>query len=178
MLDDRLTGRFLVATPIIDGPPFARSVILILEHDDTGAIGVILNMDSGLLVADLLPDAVPLVTDPANIFIGGPVSTDTALALAHVPGGPFLRPSPFQDIGLVDPVHPPVGVTSMRIFAGYSGWDPDQLEAEIEEQAWWATPPDMASLFTDTCDLWRETVRRAPGRIPLFGTFPADPSTN
>jgi len=178
MIEDNLAGRFLVATPIIDLPPFARSVVLLLEHDDTGAIGIILNRDSGLLVADLLPEVATLVTEPAHVFIGGPVSTDTAVALARAPRDSFLRPSPLATIGLIDPTDPPGGVDAMRIFAGYSGWDPGQLEAEIEEQAWWPTLADVEAVFTDTRDLWRESVKRAPGRIPLFGTYPDDPSTN
>lgn len=178
MSDDTLAGRFLIATPLIDLPPFSRSVVLLLEHDDTGAIGLILNRDSGVLVADLLPDVAPLVSEPAHVFIGGPVSTDTAVALAHAPAESFLRPSPFATIGLVDPTDPPDEVGSLRIFAGYSGWDPGQLEAEIEEQAWWPTLADVRAIFVDTADLWRETVKRAPGRAPLFGTFPDDPSTN
>ncbi|MCL1598743.1 MAG: YqgE/AlgH family protein, partial [Actinomycetia bacterium] len=94
MTDDPLAGRFLIATPLIDLPPFGRSVVLLLEHDETGSVGLILNKDSGLLVADLLPDVAPLVTEPAHVFIGGPVSTDTAVALAHAPERSFLRPSP------------------------------------------------------------------------------------
>ncbi len=178
MIDDNLAGRFLAATPLIDLPPFSRSVVLILEHDETGAIGVILNQDSGLLVADLLPEVVTLVSEPAHVFIGGPVSTDTAVALARAPQDSFLRPTPFPTIGLVDPTDPPHGIEAMRIFAGYSGWDPGQLEAEIDEQAWWPTLADADAIFGDPAELWRETVKRAPGRAPLFGTFPDDPSTN
>lgn len=178
MIEHTLAGHFLVATPLIDLPPFARSVVLMLEHDDTGAIGIILNQDSGLLVADLLPEVAAFVTEPAHIFVGGPVSTDAALALAEAPSGSFLRPSPLATIGLVDPTDPPSDIGAMRIFAGYSGWDPDQLETEIEDHAWWPTLADTSTLFADTSDLWRQTVKRAPGRIPLFGTFPDDPSTN
>jgi len=178
MTDVCIAGQFLVATPVIHLPPFARSVVLVLEHDETGAVGVILNRDSGLLVSDLLPDIETLVADPPHVFIGGPVSTDTAVALARAPKGSFLRPTPLGTIGLVDPTNLPDGVTAMRIFAGYSGWDPDQLEAELDEGAWWPMLADVRSIFSDTHDLWRETVRRAPGRIPLFGTFPDDPSTN
>lgn len=178
MTDDPLAGRFLIATPLIDLPPFGRSVVLLLEHDETGSVGLILNKDSGLLVADLLPDVAPLVTEPAHVFIGGPVSTDTAVALAHAPERSFLRPSPLASIGLIDPTDPPDGVRALRIFAGYAGWDPGQLEAEIDEQAWWTTRPNVAAIFADTRDLWRDTLKRAPGRAPLFVTFPDDPSTN
>lgn len=178
MSDHTLAGQFLVATPLISTPPFARSVILLLEHDDTGAIGVILNHDSGLPLIDVLPDAAARVVDPPNVFVGGPVSTETALGLARAPVGSFLRPAALSTIGLVDPTEPPEGVTALRIFAGYAGWDPGQLESEIDDQAWWATLADVDLIFRDTSNLWRETLRTAPGRIPLFKTYTDNPMSN
>ena len=178
MVERTLAGQFLAATPLISTPPFARSVILLLEHDDTGAIGVILNRDSGLPLDDVLPEAVPYVVEPPNIFLGGPVSTETALGLARAPADSFLRPAALGTIGLVDPTDPPSGVSLMRIFAGYAGWDPGQLESEIEEQAWWVTLADVTAIFADTTDLWRETLRKAPGRIPLFETYTDNPMSN
>jgi putative transcriptional regulator len=153
-------------------------VILLLEHDETGAIGVVLNRDSGLPLDELLPEAVPYVVDPPNVFLGGPVGTETALGLAVAPADSFLRPAALRTIGLVDPTGPPPGTKAMRIFAGYAGWDPGQLEAEIEEQAWWVTLADIDAIFANTTDLWRDTVRAAPGRIPLFETYTDDPMSN
>jgi len=178
MSEENFAGQFLVATPAISGPPFERSVILVLEHDSSGAIGVVLNCDSGLLVADVLPDMIDLVPDPPNVFIGGPVSTEIALCLAVSPSGAFIRPSPFDTIGLIDLSHPPHDVSRARVFAGYAGWDPGQLEAELEERAWWVTLADVQDVFGDSTDLWRSTVRRAPGRVPLFGTYTATPAQN
>ena len=178
MADETLAGRFLVATPLIATPPFARSVILLLEHDDTGAIGVILNHDSELPLDEVLPEASRYVVDPPNVFVGGPVSTETALGLAMAPADSFLRPAALGTIGLVDPTEPPSGVSALRIFAGYAGWDPGQLEAEIEEQAWWVTLADVDAIFADTSNLWRETLRTAPGRIPLFETYTDNPMNN
>jgi len=167
-----------VATPLIATPPFHRSVILLLEHDESGAIGVILNNDSGLPLDELLPEAAQYVVDPPNVFIGGPVSTETALGLARAPADSFLRPAALRTIGLVDPTEPPASVTAMRIFAGYAGWESGQLEAELDEQAWWVTLPDIDAIFADTTNLWRDTVKRAPGRIPLFETYTDNPAAN
>lgn len=153
-------------------------MILLLEHDDTGAIGVMLNSDSGLLLADVLPNLISLVNEPPHVFIGGPVSTDTALCLARSSSGRFIRPSALGSIGLIDPADPPDDVQDLRVFAGYAGWDPGQLEAELEDQAWWVTLADADAIFGDTNDLWRSTVRRAPGRVPLFGTYTGHPSHN
>ncbi|NHZ71314.1 MAG: hypothetical protein GWP18_06695 [Proteobacteria bacterium] len=178
MTEGSIAGQFLVATPSIATPPFARAVILVLEHDDSGAIGVMLNSDSGLAVSDVLPDLISLVCEPPHVFIGGPVSTDTALCLARSYSGRFIRPSALGSIGLIDPADPPDDVHDLRIFAGYAGWDPGQLEAELEEQAWWVTLADVDAIFGDTTDLWRTTVRRAPGRVPLFGTYTGYPARN
>ncbi len=178
MYEESYAGRYLVATPLISTPPFDRSVVLLLEHDESGAIGIILNLDSGLQVEDLLPEAASLVSDPTHVFIGGPVSTDTAIALAHAPAGSFLRPSALGTIGLVDPIAPPDNMTAMRLFAGYAGWDPGQLEDEITQNAWWVTLADVEATLGDTSDLWRTTIRRSPGIVPLYSTFPPDPSTN
>lgn len=178
MPDQTFAGQFLAATPLISTPPFARSVILLLEHDDTGAIGVILNHDSGLALEEILPGAASRVVDPPNVFVGGPVSTETALGLARAPAGSFLRPAALGTIGLVDPTDPPNDVAALRIYAGYSGWDPGQLEAEIEDQAWWVTLADVDAIFGDTSDLWRDTLRTAPGRIPLFETYTDNPMRN
>ncbi len=178
MLDESLAGRFLVATPVISLPPFARTVVLILEHDDTGAIGIILNHDTHIPVADVLEDLAGLATEPRTVFLGGPVSPDTAIALAHAPGGPFLRPTPLGTIGIVDPTDPPDDVKALRVYAGYSGWDPGQLEAEIEEGAWWIVLARVEDIFGDTAGLWTTTVRRAPGRVPLYSTYPDDPTAN
>lgn len=178
MADQFFAGQFLAATPLISTPPFARSVVLLLEHDDSGAIGVILNQDSGIPLDDLLPGASSHVVDPPNVFVGGPVGTETALGLAKAHIHSFLRPAALGTIGLVDPTDPPTGVSAMRIFAGYAGWDPGQLESEIEDRAWWVTLADVDAIFADTTNLWRETLRTAPGRIPLFETYTDNPMAN
>lgn len=178
MPEDNFAGQFLVATPAISGPPFERSVILVLEHDSSGAIGVVLNRNSGLLVADVLPYIIDSISEPPHVFIGGPVSTETALCLAVSPSGAFIRPSPFDTVGLIDLSDPPHDLSSARVFAGYAGWDPGQLEAELAEHAWWVTLADVQAVFGDTTDLWLSTVRRGPGRVPLFGTYTTTPSRN
>lgn len=182
--DDRaplvtLAGSFLVATPIIVTAPFARSVVFLLEHDDTGAIGVVLNRSTNLLVEDHLPGFTDTLSDPPVVFLGGPVSSDTAIALGRGTDLEFLRPNALSGLGIVDIEDSVSGLASLRIFAGYSGWDPDQLEAEIEEGAWWVLPADVEEVFaSDVEDMWERTVERAPGSIPLYATYPADPTTN
>ncbi len=94
MPETSFAGRFLVATPIITTPPFARSVVLLLEHDESGAIGVVLNQPTNLAVQDHLPEIDGVLSDPALVFLGGPVSSETAIALGRGSSADFLRPVP------------------------------------------------------------------------------------
>jgi len=179
MIDQALAGQFLVATPIIHSPPFARSVVFLLEHDESGAIGVVINSPTNLLVEDHLPGLDEFLSDPPHVFLGGPVSTDTAIALGQGSGIEFVRPSGLPAIGIVDVEHPAPELDSLRIFAGYAGWDPDQLEAELAEGAWWVLFPEVSDIFTSEIDgMWERTVERGPGTIPFYVTYPSDPSTN
>jgi putative transcriptional regulator len=179
MLNERIAGQFLVATPIIAAPPFARSVVLMLEHDDSGAIGLMLNSPTDLLVSEHLPEIDGRLSAPPHVFLGGPVSSDTAITLGRGHGVEFLRPSALPGIGIVDIETGTDSLETLRVFAGYAGWDPTQLEAEIEEGAWWVLFPDLDEIFTSDIEgMWERTVERGPGTLPLYTTYPNDPSTN
>ena len=108
-------GSFLVATPVIGSPPFARSVVLVLEHDDSGAIGIILNARTQLLVKDHIEPLADLATPPASVFLGGPVSTETAITLGQSGTADFLRPTPLGNIGILDPENIPEDLTKMTL---------------------------------------------------------------
>lgn len=177
--DERIAGQFLVATPIISTPPFARSVVLMLEHDASGAIGLVLNDPTDLLVADHIDGIEDQLSEPRNVFLGGPVSSDTAVTLGKGHGIEFLRPSALPSIGIVDIEDDLTSIEALRVFAGYSGWDPQQLEAEIEDGAWWVLFPELEEIFTsDVGGMWERTVERGPGTLPLYSTYPVDPSVN
>lgn len=179
MTEVTIAGQFLVATPIIASPPFDHSVVFVLEHDASGAIGVVINQATNLMVEEHLPGIGAIVSDPPTVFLGGPVSTDTALVIGRGRGFNFVRPSAIPGIGVVDIEEEMEGLDSLRVFAGYAGWEPDQLEGELEEGAWWLVFPDVDDLFAaDVDNLWERTVERAPGTIPLYSTYPEDPSTN
>ncbi len=181
---DTLRGRLLVATPAIETGPFLRSVVFLLDHDLDGALGVIVNRPLESDVDDVLPDWVDLVNAPVCLFDGGPVAMDSALALGVV--GTGLPPVGWRQmagrVGLVDldgPL-PSVGeLAGLRVFAGYAGWGPSQLEDELEEGAWLvvdALDSDLTSPRPE--ELWREVLRRQEGDIRFWTTFPDDPSTN
>jgi putative transcriptional regulator len=172
-------GSFLVATPVIASPPFARAVLLMLEHDDSGAVGVILNAATVIPVGEHLPEIVDLVVDPQTVFVGGPVSADTAILLGRSGTADFLRPTVLGNIGLLEVDGIPDDLDALRVYAGYSGWSPWQLEAEIEDGSWWVLPADRELIFApDTAGMWEKVVAKAPGAIPLHRTFPHDLSAN
>jgi len=185
-------GHLLVATPALVDPNFARSVVLLLDHDDEGALGVVLNRPSPVPVADVLPAWSDVVGSPDVLFHGGPVGADSALAVAQLPGrdageGGGAEPVGWRRLfartGLVDldtPVELVQGaILGMRVFAGYAGWGRDQLEAEMAEGSWYVVPSTPADLLgTDPENLWSRVLRRQPGELAWISTQPFDPTQN
>jgi putative transcriptional regulator len=181
-----VAGMLLVATPALVDPNFADSVVLLLDVDDNGALGVVLNRPSGVPVHAVLDGWADVVAEPDVLFQGGPVGADGALAVAllrdpeHVPVG--FR-SVDGRLGLVDldaPVELLEGsLAGLRIFAGYAGWGAEQLDGEIEEGSWYVVPGHTDDVFRhDTADLWREVLRRQPGEMAWHSTRPVDPELN
>ena len=184
-MDGSLTGRLLVATPALDDPNFVRTVILLLDHDDDGALGLVLNRASEVEVLRAVEPWADLAAGPAVVFGGGPVEPDAVVALGRSRPGrlPDQVEHVVADVRLIDLSADPklvaAEVSQIRIFAGYAGWAPGQLEAEIEAGAWFAveaTAEDV--LTTDPERLWRRVLRRQSGELALFATFPMDPSQN
>ncbi|WP_367042393.1 YqgE/AlgH family protein [Streptomyces sp. Je 1-332] len=193
-----LTGRLLVATPALADPNFDRAVVLLLDHDEEGSLGVVLNRPTPVDVADILEDWGELAGAPGVVFQGGPVSLDSALGVAVIPGeeGPASGVRARQGrgepigwrrvhgaIGLVDLDTPPEllapALGSLRIFAGYAGWGPGQLEDELVEGAWYVVesePGDVSSPAPER--LWRAVLRRQRSELAMVATYPDDPSLN
>jgi len=188
-VEQSLTGRLLVASPELGDPHFARTVVLLVDHDESGALGVVLNRPSTTDVSEILPDWHLYATPPQVVFQGGPVGRDSALALASRLDGKGEEDEPlgfrhvYGGIGLVDldaPAELVAGeVTSMRVFAGYAGWGSGQLEAEIDEGSWFVVPAEPSDLADDDPErLWERVLRRQPPRLAMVATFPDDPSLN
>lgn len=188
---DLIPGQLLVAAPALLDPNFNHSVVLLLDYDDNGALGVVLNRPSPVPVGDILPDWSPLVGEPDVLFHGGPVSTDSALAVAALPRGegehgdgePVGWRRLFGGTGILDLDAPTElvapAVSGLRIFAGYAGWGREQLEAEIAEGSWYVVPSMPSDLFTgDPGRLWMRVLRRQPGELAWVSTCPADPTMN
>jgi putative transcriptional regulator len=185
-MDEARAGMLLVASPALLDPNFADSVVLLLDVDDGGALGVVLNRPSGVRVADVLEGWDEVVSEPEVLFQGGPVSTQGALAVGVVR---TERDTPvgFREVdgplGLVDldtPLELVEGsLAHLRIFAGYAGWGAEQLAGEIEEGSWYVVPAEPADVFrADPSGLWRDVLRRQPGELAWHSTRPFDPDLN
>jgi putative transcriptional regulator len=167
----------------MNDPNFDRTVLLMIEHSEQGALGVVLNRPSNLDVGDPLPSWGALAAEPGVVFVGGPVSPDAALVVGRVVDPAFGRWSPVvEDVGVldvgIDPDELQGHVDGVRIFAGYAGWSPGQLEAEITAGAWFvadAFPHDVLAI--DPIGLWADVLHRA-GEPELLATHPPQPWLN
>lgn len=179
---DSLRGQLLVAGPSLVDPNFRRTVVLVGEHNEEGALGVVLNRPTELSVEDVVPPLSALTGDGARVFIGGPVRPSDAVVLVEFddPGKadlPVLGGIGFL-IGDIDPGSL-VGLRRARVFAGYAGWGPGQLEGELEESSWIVEGALPADVFDeDPEELWSSVLRRKGGDYLLISTMPFDPSRN
>ncbi len=185
--EDPAPGRLLVATPALVDSNFRRTVVLLLDHDSDGTIGVVLNRPSSVAVGSVLPDWSVSVDAPEVLFEGGPVSTDAALAVACVPETDGPDPIGFRRLfgvtGIIDLDTPPEvlapAITRMRVFAGYAGWGGGQLQEEIDEGSWYVVDSTAADIVAaDAAGLWSAVLRRQPGALAWVSTRPADPTLN
>lgn len=187
-MDAALTGRLLVATPQLQHEQFRRTVVLLLDHGEDGALGVVVNRPTEVAVDAVLPAWQPFVAVPGRLFQGGPVALDSALGVVAVPGDdtseePLGVRRVVGCLGLVDLDTPPEvvvpEVTGLRIFAGYAGWGPGQLEAEIATGSWYVVESEAGDAFSEHPeDLWAQVLRRQGGDLALVASFPDDPSMN
>lgn len=176
-------GRLLVASPALLDPNFWRGVVLIVEHDHEGALGVMLNRPLDAQAEAYVPDWRSQLSPPGNVFVGGPVQPDVAVGVAR-----SLDPSAGawgsveHGIGLIDLSEPspdPSKIVDLRVFAGYSGWDGGQLEFELGTGSWFVVELHPDDPFSrDPGGLWRATLRRQRGGLAMFGDFPDDPRQN
>ena len=181
---ETLRGQLLVAAPSLEDPNFARTVVIVGEHNEDGALGVVLNRPSDTEVAEAVPDLAELVEDGEIVHVGGPVQTSAVLVLAE-----FAEPEQAQQL-VVDSVgflavddeeEDPVATAleRARVFAGYAGWGPGQLEAELAREDWIVEPATGEDVFCDDPDaLWSRVLERKGGQYRLLARMPLDPSVN
>jgi putative transcriptional regulator len=182
---ESLRGKLLLATPGLVDPNFFRSVVLLLEHNEGGALGVVLNRPTDTAVQEALPTWADLAAEPAVVFTGGPVQPDSAigLGLASLGDEPDGFAPLLGGVGSVDLAREPDDIRPaperLRVFAGYSGWGEGQLEGEIVQASWFVVDAEPGDAWTrDPSGLWRAVLRRQRGRVKLFADCPTDPTTN
>jgi putative transcriptional regulator len=186
-----LRGKLLIATPALVDPNFDRTVLLLLEHGaDGGALGIVLNRPTATPVTETIPDWAPLASAPATIYLGGPVGLGTLIALAQLRTDRLLTDEPPPGTepvsdGLVavdlsrDPAPLAPMVTGLRVWTGYAGWAPGQLEEEVEQDAWFVVDAADSDVISATPNaLWRAVLGRQPGTLSWFSNFPEDPAQN
>lgn len=177
------TGRLLVALPVLDDPNFARSVVLVIEHDEDGALGLVLNRPTTTPIEEVLQGWSLLAAEPANLYGGGPVEPQAVVGLAVADPRASSGVAITGRIRTVDPTVDPMTlageVERARIFAGYAGWAPGQLEDELAQGAWLVVDAHTDDVVSDRPDeLWRTVVARQPGSARLMADFPDDPRLN
>src|SRR5688572_30769989 len=183
-METTLRGQLIVAAPTLLDPNFQRSVVLITEHTDEGAMGIILNRPSTATVEEAAPELEPLVTPDEDVFVGGPVQTTAIVVLAEFDGGGGDVSVPiFENIGFVaagseaDDIE--AAARRARVFAGFAGWAPGQLESELERDDWFIEAAKPEDVFTgDPGSLWSDVLDRKGGEYALVARMPLDPSLN
>jgi len=179
------SGRLLISEPFMLDPNFKRSVIILTEYGDEGAMGFVLNHESEYRLGDIIPD-IQYAEIP--VFLGGPVGNDTLHFIHCVPdkieGGIELSEGVYWG-GDFETVKDLVAKyqladTEIKFFIGYSGWTPGQLDAEIGDDAWIVTDkynPEILFNHTDQ-NLWKDVVKGLGQRYAHIANFPENPMMN
>ena len=199
------SGSLLVANPLLPDPNFDRTVVLLIAHNEDGALGLILNRPSQMGVAEPLPQWEHLAAEPAVLFLGGPVRHEAVICLArNLPGTAAGATTAASNAGAPtdgtdddaddngwkevvpgvatidldqDPGAVSDRVRQIRMFAGYAGWSAGQLEAEIATGAWWVVDAEPGDAFTlEPGDLWQRVLRRQPFPLAYVSWYPDDPA--
>jgi len=175
-------GQLLIAGPGLGDPNFWRTVVLIVEHSEAGALGLVLNRPSETTVGEAVSELDQLLDLDEPLFIGGPVQPSALIVL-----GQFADPNDaaliaFEDIGVLAtgaPEDPSVVVLRGRAFVGHAGWGPGQLDSELARGDWILEPAREPDAFTATpSQLWEGVLTRKGGSYALVAKMPPDPSVN
>lgn len=180
---DSLRGQLLVASPSLLDPNFLRTVVLVAEHGDEGAMGVVLNRPADIEVAEAAPVLSGLVEPGELVHSGGPVQATSVVILAEFADPAQAAAIVFGEVGFVggDPDLEALGsaVRRARVFAGLAGWGPGQLESELEREDWILEPAQTGDVFAeDAAALWPSVLERKGGSFALISRMPLDPSLN
>ncbi len=162
-------GIFLIARPGLRDPNFREAVVLITQPEQGGPFGVIINRPMAHRLAEIFPNHESLRKRPDTLFFGGPVAPNGLVFLlrgakpppraARVLKDVYLTTHPDTIDDLLNRTNPTQG---LRVYGGYAGWAPGQLQAEIDRGSWHVLPADAETIFeADPKTIWTELTRRA-----------------
>ncbi|HEY5316348.1 MAG TPA: YqgE/AlgH family protein [Solirubrobacteraceae bacterium] len=180
---DSARGQLLIAGPGLLDPNFWRTVVLVVEHSDEGALGVVLNRPSETTVLDAVSQLEELVDPDEPVFIGGPVQPSSVIVVAEFEDPSDAALVAFEDIGVLaagsSPEEITAGLRRARAFVGHAGWGPGQLDGELERGDWIVETARREDAFAEDPDeLWGAVLTRKGGSYALLARMPADPSVN
>ncbi len=179
---DSLKGQLLVAGPGLLDPNFWRTVVLVGEHSEEGALGVVLNRASETSVLDAVPELAELAEDMGAVHVGGPVQPSAIVVVADFAEPEHAATLVLDSVGFLPSEVDPDALGELRrarVFVGYAGWGPGQLDDELEEGSWIVEPALPEDVFTDEpAALWSEVLRRKGGPYGVLAAMPPDPSSN
>jgi putative transcriptional regulator len=175
---DSLQGQLLISSPLLHDPNFRRTVVLMTHHDDEGAMGLVLSRPSEIRVAKAVPELADLPGDEL-VYVGGPVQPAAVVVLVEHESEPELPIVGNIAFMQADTELDELDTVRARVFAGYSGWGPGQLEGELEESSWIVVPAEPDDAFApDPDELWRTVLHRKGGKFALIASMPYDPKLN
>jgi putative transcriptional regulator len=180
---DSLQGQLLIASPTMSDPNFARTVVAVANHDADGALGIVLNRPSDTEVVEAVPELEGVVDLDEVVFVGGPVQPASIVVLAEFEDPDEAAFLVVEGIGLVSD-HTGLdqlgtATARRRIYAGYTGWGPGQLESELERDDWIVEPALPEDVFDDDpLELWTRVLERKGGQFRLIARMPIDPTVN
>ena len=179
---ESLRGHLLIAGPNLLDPNFWRTVVLVGEHSEEGALGVVLNRTSETPVEAALPELTLLAEDLGAVHVGGPVQPSAVVVLADFVDPDAAETLVLDSVGFLPPEVEPDTLGELRrarVYAGYAGWGPGQLDDELEEGSWIVEPARPEDVFTDDPEgLWSDVLRRKGGPFAVLAAMPPDPSLN
>ena len=179
---ESLRGSLLISSGGLHDPNFRHTVVLVGEHNADGALGVILNRALNITVEQAIPPLNDLVPPDEPLFLGGPVQTEDPVLLAELAHPDLVDVLAFGSVGfLVGEVSADLrpSILRARVFLGYSGWGPGQLEAEMAADTWIIEPAQVDDVFTDAPDLlWSRVLERKGPKYRGMSRMPYDPSMN
>ncbi|MEW6544954.1 MAG: YqgE/AlgH family protein [Nitrospirota bacterium] len=179
-------GIFLVATPALRDPNFRQTVVLLCEHGPEGALGVVVNRPTGMLVAEALPQIPVLEGQGHLLYSGGPVQPNHVLILYRLAQEPANTHHVFDGVYLGGDMNAlervltsPSGPDAFRAYMGYSGWGPGQLENEMKTGSWITLPADPSVVFEkDPSRIWPDILLSLGKPLDLYAEMPFDPNLN